>query len=57
MSLRNLLLKIQYDGSNYHGYQIQPQAVTVQKVLEDTLSYITNEEIQAIRNNLLIYAQ
>lgn len=45
MSLRNLLLKIQYDGSNYHGYQIQPQAVTVQKVLEDTLSYITNEEI------------
>lgn len=45
MKPRNLLLKIQYDGTNYHGYQIQPVAVTIQKVLEDTLSYITHEEI------------
>ncbi len=45
MTLRNLLLKIQYDGSNYHGYQIQPQAITVQKVLEDTLTSVTKEEI------------
>ncbi len=45
MTERNLLLKIQYDGTNYHGYQIQPQAITVQKALEDALSSITNENI------------
>jgi tRNA pseudouridine38-40 synthase len=45
MDSRNLLLKIQYDGSGYHGYQIQPEAITVQKVVEDTLSHITREEI------------
>ncbi len=45
MNSRNLLLKIQYDGSGYHGYQIQPEAITVQKAVEDTLSHITREEI------------
>ena len=42
---RNLLLKIQYDGSGYHGYQIQPEAITVQKVIQDALSAITKENI------------
>ena len=45
MKSRNLLLKIQYDGSAYHGYQIQPVAITVQKVVESTLSHITGEDI------------
>ena len=45
MNPRNLLLKIQYDGSRYHGYQIQPEAITVQKVLQDCLSSITGESI------------
>lgn len=45
MTERNLLLKVQYDGTNYHGYQIQPQAITVQKVIEDALSSITGEDI------------
>ncbi len=46
MNTRNLLLKIQYDGTKYHGYQIQPEVITVQKVLEDNLSRITGEDIQ-----------
>ena len=46
MNTRNLLLKIQYDGTKYHGYQIQPEVITVQKVLEDNLSRITGESIQ-----------
>ena len=45
MDTRNLLLKIQYDGSGYHGYQIQPNAITVQEVIEEVLSDITREEI------------
>ena len=45
MKSRNLLLKIQYDGSNYHGYQIQPEATTIQKVVQDALSSITKDSI------------
>ncbi len=45
MNPRNLLLKIQYDGSGYHGYQIQPTAITVQQVIEESLSQITRETI------------
>lgn len=43
--MRNLKLTIQYDGTQYHGFQIQPVAITIQKVLEDALSSITNEVI------------
>ncbi len=44
MSLRNYLLRLQYDGSNYHGYQIQPVAVTIQKTVEDALTHILTAE-------------
>ena len=33
--MRNLLLKISYDGKYYHGWQIQKNAVTVQEVFQD----------------------
>ena len=42
---RNLKLTFQYDGTNFHGFQIQPEAITVQKVMETSLSGITGEEI------------
>jgi len=45
MTVRNLLLKIQYDGTLYHGYQIQPNVPTIQGVIEEKLSRITKEEI------------
>ena len=45
MKSRNLLLKIQYDGTRYHGYQIQPNVITVQGELESALSAITKESI------------
>ena len=34
---RNLLLKLSYDGTAYHGWQVQNNAVTVQSVLQDAL--------------------
>ena len=32
--MRNLKLTIAYDGSNYHGWQVQPNGITVQDELE-----------------------
>lgn len=36
---------IQYCGCNYSGFQVQPNAVTVQEVLESALSHVYNERI------------
>ena len=41
--MRNLLLTIRYDGSNYHGWQIQQNAVTVQQVFQESLEKILGE--------------
>ena len=35
--MRRLKLIVQYDGTDYAGFQRQPNAVTVQEVLEDTI--------------------
>lgn len=34
-----------YDGSNYYGFQIQPQYKTVQGIIQEALKKITQEEI------------
>ncbi|MCE5347447.1 MAG: tRNA pseudouridine(38-40) synthase TruA [Bacteroidales bacterium] len=39
---------ISYKGTSYHGWQIQPNSVTVQKILEDALSIILGEKISTI---------
>jgi tRNA pseudouridine38-40 synthase len=36
---------ISYKGTSYHGWQIQPNAVSVQKILEEALSVVLNEKI------------
>jgi len=44
--LKRVALLIQYDGSNYSGWQRQENATTVQEVLERALNKITNNEIK-----------
>jgi tRNA pseudouridine38-40 synthase len=39
-------LNISYKGTLYHGWQIQPGSITVQKTLDDALSLILGEEIR-----------
>lgn len=34
-----------YDGTNYHGWQVQPNGLTVQEVMEKALSTLLQEEI------------
>jgi tRNA pseudouridine38-40 synthase len=41
-------LQLSYKGTNYHGWQIQPNAVSVQEVMEKALSTILREEIAVV---------
>ena len=43
--MRNILLSICYDGTNYHGWQIQKNAITVQEVFQNALFKILNETV------------
>ena len=46
---QDLLLKLAYDGTRYHGWQIQENALTVQQVFQEALERITGlkEDIKA----------
>lgn len=46
--MRNIKLTIEYDGTNYCGWQIQPGCYTIQGVLESALSKITKSEVDVI---------
>ncbi|MEN8118595.1 MAG: tRNA pseudouridine(38-40) synthase TruA [Bacteroidota bacterium] len=41
-------LQCSYKGTSYHGWQIQPNAVSVQEVFEDALSKLLREEIAVV---------
>jgi tRNA pseudouridine38-40 synthase len=38
--MKRLLLTIQYDGSAYHGWQVQTNAITVQEVLQNAIEKV-----------------
>jgi tRNA pseudouridine38-40 synthase len=44
--MRRILLQISYDGTNFSGWQIQPEQRTVQQTIENSLSNIFKEKIQ-----------
>lgn len=39
-------IEIAYNGKNYHGWQVQPDAISVQEVLDRTLSTLLRKEIK-----------
>ena len=43
--MKNILLKLEYDGSAFHGWQEQPNQRTVQGELEDALSFVMGKDI------------
>lgn len=45
---RRIMLTVAYDGTNYHGWQIQPEAITIEKVLNECLTEVLGEPITVI---------
>lgn len=43
--MRNLKLTVAYDGTAYHGFQRQANAITVQQILEEGLTALFGHEI------------
>ncbi len=43
--MRKIKLTIEYDGTNYHGWQVQKNAKTVQEVIQNAISKLLGEEI------------
>jgi tRNA pseudouridine38-40 synthase len=41
-----VLVKISYDGTNYSGWQVQPNGLAVQQVVEDALEKLLKERVQ-----------
>ena len=41
--MRNICLKLSYSGKNYHGWQIQKNALTVQEVFQNALEKVLKE--------------
>lgn len=46
METRRIRLKVAYDGTGYHGWQLQKNAVTIESELNRCLSELFGEEIQ-----------
>lgn len=45
---KRIMLTVAYDGTDYHGWQLQPNGETVESVLNRTLSRLLGEEITVI---------
>lgn len=45
---KRYFIRLSYKGTNYHGWQIQPNAITVQEELNKALSTVLNQEINVV---------
>lgn len=46
--MRNIKLTIEYDGTNYQGWQVQPKGQTIQGMIEEKLALLMGETIHLI---------
>ncbi len=43
--MQRYFIQLSYDGTNYHGWQVQPNGITVQEALEKAMSTVLREKI------------
>lgn len=48
MSSKRYFIEISYDGTSFHGWQIQPNALTVQECLDKALSVYFRQEVVSL---------
>lgn len=46
--MKRIMLTVAYDGTNYHGWQVQPNGETIEGVLNRCLSELMQEKIEVI---------
>jgi tRNA pseudouridine38-40 synthase len=46
--LKRVKLTVAYDGTNYKGWQVQPNGITIESELNRHLSELLHEEIHVI---------
>lgn len=46
--MKRLLIKIKYDGTAYHGYQVQDNALTVQEVFQNAVEKVFQKRLHVI---------
>ncbi|MFW0717272.1 tRNA pseudouridine(38-40) synthase TruA [Pedobacter sp. N23S346] len=48
MNKKRYFIQIAYDGSLYHGWQIQPNAITVQELLDRAMSTVLRQPVETL---------
>ena len=46
--MKRIRLLVSYDGTDYCGWQIQPNGITIEEVLNKKLKKLTGEDIHII---------
>ena len=46
--MKRVKLVVAYDGTNYHGWQVQDNGITIEEVLNRTISELVQEDIKVI---------
>lgn len=44
--MRQIKLTIEYDGTNYSGWQVQPNGITIQQMIEESLATMLGEPVK-----------
>lgn len=48
MEKRNIALRLRYDGSRYHGWQVQKNEISVAQTLEEALTKVCGHPVKAV---------
>lgn len=43
--MKRIMLTVAYDGTNYHGWQVQPNGITIESILNETLRELLREPV------------